>query len=172
MKNFLSSFIFVSSLTSCSSPSSPHEISDTRLEEINHFNEYVLDSIEEEPQRQGIKEIQKEGIITTEIWRMKTGHGGNVVTETIIFKNNEMISHSLRDPERGVTASRQFRDGKVIQLSEEKPDGTNLTFLNSSGQIEAQLFYGSNQECVLYDHGENPRFEKVSVCEEKYNYAP
>lgn len=168
MNHLLYVLILMSGL-GCSSSVSTHPHRST--EDLKSMDEIVLNSLDVEPLKQGTMKKVTEGPVTTEIWSWKEDHGSPFTkTETLIFKNGELISQSLHDPETGVTFSRQFRSGQVFQITRELKDGAELVFLEQ-GKISGRMFYGKNPECYLYTNGE-PRSEKMDVCETRFNTAP
>ncbi len=129
-------------------------------------------SLEEEPLRQGTMKKQVEGRITTEIWSWTEDHGSPLEkTETLLLKDGKLVSQTLKDPGSGVTLSRQFKDGQVVQISEENKDGAEIVYLEK-GLITGRVIYGKKPQCFLYADGKNPQSEKMEVCEKRFNTAP
>lgn len=156
----------------CSSSSAP-TLTPEKLEKIRERDELILNSLHSEPQKQGSKEIVTEDGITTEIWRSKTSHGDKFEnTETLIYKNGKLISHSFKDGHTGFVGSKQFHDGKVVQYTEETAGKATVVYFDAQENIAARLMYaGKDSECLVYD-GKIPRPEKFETCEEKFNTSP
>lgn len=164
MKNLLP-IIF---LLSCSSPSKQS----INTEELRAKDEVTLNSLDPEPLRQGTMKKETEGRITTEIWTWKKDHGSpNATVETLIYKDKELISQTIRNEDEDLNVSRQFRNGKAFQISEETKNGADVVYLED-GKITGRVIYGKNPQCILYTNGTDPRSEKMDVCEEKFNNAP
>ncbi len=172
MKNFLCVLILVSSLSGCSSSSST--LPAGKLESLKRQDDLVLNSLHDEPQRQGTKQTVTEAGITTEIWKQKAGHGSDKENvETVIYKNGKLISHSYSDGESGYVGSKQFQNEKVIQYSEEMNGKATVIYFDAEENIRARLRYdGKNSECLNYEKGKNPRPKDMDECEEMFNTSP
>lgn len=178
MKNILLLLI----LAACSAPTpkkeipaaTPGTVTGESLEELKAEDERILSSLHEEAQKQGTVVKKVENGITAEVWSWSEEHGSNQkITETLLYKKGKLISHTLMVPSEGFTASRQFVNDKVIQISEEWKNRARYVYLDANEKIKGRLHYrGKESECILYDEGKNPRYEKVDVCEAKFNTAP
>lgn len=173
MKNILLITLLVVS-SACSSPvkEDKRELTPERLKDLQAKDEVVLNNLEEEPLRQGTVKKETEGRMTTETWSWKDEHGSPFTkTETLIFKDGKLVSQSVSDPESGVTWSRQYRNGKVFQINEERKDGAESVYIEND-KISGRMIYGHKPECLIYDNGMNPRIENTDVCENRFNTAP
>lgn len=165
MKNI----IFFILILSCSAPKPT-----TDFAKLKADDDRIMESLHDEPLRMGKKEVQKEGIITTEIWRYSEEHGtpDNTV-ETLMYKNGKLISHTISDSASGQSFSRQFQDGKVIELTETKIGKTSSLYFDENEKLKARInIDGKTAECFKYTNGENPRSEKLETCEREFNTAP
>lgn len=174
MKNSLSLLLLIAALgcsTSHRTDRSP--VTGERLQELQKNDELLLESLEEGPRKQGSVTKTTEGPMTTEVWLWKEDHGSlEGQTETLLYKNDELISQTLKDPKSGITVSRQYRDGKIFQQSEEWKDRAWVVFFED-GRIKGRMFYGpQKKECILYPEGAGPHFEDMDECERIFNTAP
>ena len=183
MKNIISLLVIVSFCIGCTSPtSSPSQKAPTktqravngdRLTQVKKEDARLLSNLDEEPLRQGIVKKEVEHGITTEIWTSREDHGSpHVVTETLIHKNGKLISRTLKNPATHYTASMQYKDGKVIQLSEEEAGSVIVVFLENEKIVGRMSYENGDAECIMYDKGENPRYEALETCETRFNTAP
>lgn len=180
MKNILCVIILMSSFTGCSSsPKSipfveaPRPVTGNRLSQIQKEDEKILSNLDEEPSRQGTMKKEVELGITTEIWTSKAGHGSDdVITEILIHKNGKLISRTLKNPSTDYTASMQYQNGKVIQVSEEERGSAIVVFLENEKIVGRMSYDNGEAECIVYDKGTNPRYEDLESCETKFNTAP
>ncbi len=168
-------------LAACSAPTpqkevpvvAPGTVTGESLEELKAEDERILSGLHEEAQKQGKVQKKVENGITAEIWSWSEEHGSNQkITETLLYKKGKLISHSLMIPSEGFTGSRQFVNDKVIQVSEEWKNRARFVYLDEKEQIRGRIHYrGKESECIVYNAGV-PRYEKVDVCEAKFNTAP
>ncbi|MES2526734.1 MAG: hypothetical protein V4598_06590 [Bdellovibrionota bacterium] len=169
-------------LASCSGPTpkkeeiptvAPGTVTGESLEELKAEDERILSGLHEEAQKQGKVQKKVENGITAEIWSWSEEHGSNQkITETLLYKKGKLISHTLMIPSEGFTGSRQFVNDKVIQVSEEWKNRARFVYLDENEKIKGRIHYrGKESECIVYDAGV-PRYEKVEVCEAKFNTAP
>ena len=178
MKNIISIVIVAAFIVSCSSsqktPPKPHRpVTGDRLSQIQKEDEKILSNLDEEPLRQGKMKKEVEHGITTEIWTSKEGHGSsNVITEILIHKNGNLISRTLKNPSTHYMASMQYKNGKVIQVSEEEAGSAIVVFLENE-KIAGRMSYDNGEaECIIYENGLNPRYEELETCETRFNTAP
>ncbi len=152
----------------------PGMVTGESLEELKAEDERILSSLHEEAQKQGTVVKKVENGVTAEVWSWSEEHGSNQkITETLLYKKGKLVSHTLMVPSEGFSASRQLVNDKVIQISEEWKNRARYVYLDANEKIKGRLHYRGNQsECILYDEGKNPRYEKVDVCEAKFNTAP
>lgn len=143
-------------------------------EKLKAEDDRILEGLHDEPLRMGKKKVQKEGIITTEIWTYSEEHGSPDNTkETLMYKNDKLVSHTLSDSASGQSFSRQFQDGKVIEVSETKIGKTSTLYFDANEKLKARInIDGKTAECFKYTDGENPRPEKMEICEREFNTAP
>lgn len=180
MKNILSVILLVSSFTGCSStPKSvpfmkaSRPVNGDRLRQIQKEDEKIISNLDEEPARQGTMKKEVELGITTEIWTSKAGHGSDdVLTEILIHKNGKLISRTLKNPATHYTASMQYQNGKVIQVSEEEKGSAIVVFLENEKIVGRMSYDNGEAECIVYDNGTNPRYEDLESCETRFNTAP
>ncbi len=165
MKNF----IFFILLLSCSTPSPAPD-----MEKLKADDDRILESLHDEPLKMGRKEVQKDGIITTEIWKYSEEHGSpDNTVETLMYKNGKLVSHTISDSASGQSFSRQFHEGKVIELTETKIGKTTSLYFDENEKLKARInIDGKSSECFKYTNGENPRLEKIETCEREFNTAP
>lgn len=182
MKNIFYVFILVSSLTGCSSSSyskprkftpANRPVTGDRLSQIQKEDEKIMNSLDEEPIRQGTMKKEVEHGITTEIWTSKAEHGStDFITEILIHKNGKLISRTLKNPATQYTASMQYQNGKVIQVSEEENGSAIVVFLENE-KLAGRMSYDNGEgECIIYDKGVNPRYDSLETCETRFNTAP
>lgn len=182
MKNIFYVFILVSSLLGCSSSSnskpskyspSKRPVTGDRLTQIQKEDEKIMNTLDEEPIRQGTMKKEVEHGITTEIWTSKEEHGSsNIITEILIHKDGKLISRTLKNPAAQYTASMQYKNGKVIQVSEEEGGSAIVVFLENEKLAGRMSYDNGEAECIVYDKGENPRYEELETCESRFNTAP
>jgi hypothetical protein len=165
----------MSSLFGCSSSSpSPKKnyVTDDKLKDLQEEDALLLEGIHEEPMEQGTKSVQTEDGITTEIWTWQEEHGSPFTqSETLIYKNGQLISHTYADPATEFSASRQFHEGKVVQYTEEHKGEALVIYFDPEERIRGRVNY-KNKECILYDEGKDPYFESFEKCDEMFNTAP
>lgn len=156
-------------IISCSVPQTAPD-----LAKIKADDDRILEGLHDEPLRMGKKEVQKDGIITTEIWRYSEEHGSSDNTvETLMYKNGKLVSHTIYDSVSGQSFSRQFQDGKVVELTETKVGKSSSLYFDQNEKLKARInIDGKTSECFKYTDGENPRLEKVETCEREFNTAP
>lgn len=178
MKNIISIFVVMGFLISCSTPKKAparpqRPVTGDRLSQILKEDEKILNSLDEEPGRQGTMKKEVENGITTEIWTSKEEHGStNVITEILIHKNGKLISRTLKNPATHYMASMQYHNGQVIQVSEEEEGSAIVVFLENE-KIAGRMSYDNGEaECIIYDKGEKPRYEELETCELRFNTAP
>jgi len=178
MKKIILILAVLGSLMSCASPEkgprkSVRPVTGDRLAQIQKEDEKILENLGEEPIREGTMKKEVEHGITTEIWTSREEHGSpNVITETLIHKNGKLISRTLKNPAANYTASMQYNNGKVIQVSEEESGSAIVVFLENE-KIAGRMSYDNGEaECILYENGLNPRYEELEVCETRFNTAP
>jgi hypothetical protein len=170
-------------LLACSAPApkievpiapTPGMVIGEALEEIKAEDERILSSLHEEAQKQGTVERKTENGVTAEIWSWSEEHGSKQkITETLLYKRGKLISHSLMIPSEGYTASRQFVNDKVYQVSEEWGNRARIVYFDPNEKIIGRIHYrGKKSECILYNEGASPRYEKVEICEAKFNTSP
>ncbi len=161
--------IFLLIIISCSVPQTAPD-----LVQIKADDDRILEGLHDEPLRMGKKKVHKEGMITTEIWRYSEEHGSpDNTVETLMYKNDKLISHTISDSASGQSFSRQFQDGKVIELTETKIGKTSSLYFDENEKLKARInIDGKTAECFKYTNGENPRLEKIETCEREFNTAP
>lgn len=161
--------IFLILLISCTAPEPAPDLGKLKADD-----DRILEGLHDEPLKMGRKKVQKEGIITTEIWDYSEEHGapGSTV-ETLMYKNGKLISHSIIAAGAGQSLSRQFKDGKVIELTETRIGKTTTWYFDDNEKLKGRINYDNNSsECFRYTNGENPRSEKIENCERQFNTAP
>jgi hypothetical protein len=142
------------------------------LKDLRAEDEKVLASLHEEPARMGTKVVRKENGITTEIWTYSESHDGKPTTiETLIYKNDQLVSDTMKDVPSDVSFSRQFKNGKVIEATEVKGKRATSYYFTDDEKIKGSLHHATS-ECVLYENGEKPHFEEFAKCEKQFNTAP
>lgn len=167
MKNFPFLILSCTFLLACSAPSPDSEAIDLQAEE-----ERVLDSLHEEPMRNGTKEVLKENGVTTEIWSYQEEHGSpHKIVETLIYKNGKLVSHTISDSAKKFAFSRQYQDGKVIELSEVQGDRYSTWYLKDEKPAGRTLIQGKKSECAVYENG-RPVAKEMAECEKRFNTAP
>ncbi len=170
-------------LFACSAPapktdapvnSTPGLVTGEALEQIKAEDERILSSLHEEAQKQGTVQKKVENGVTAEIWSWSEEHGSNQkITETLLYKKGKLISQTLMIPSEGYTASRQFVNDKVYQLSEEWANRARYVYFDPNEKIIGRIHYrGKQSECFLYNEGTSPRYEKIEICEARFNTAP
>ncbi|MFL5783647.1 MAG: hypothetical protein ACJ76H_03485 [Bacteriovoracaceae bacterium] len=172
MKYFPLVFIFVSGLSGCSSSSPQKNLSQEKLKALQEEDNRIIETIHEEPLRQGRKTTQTENGITSEIWKWKEDHGSPFEqTEELLYKNGELISRTFSDPQSAYKGSIQYKDGKVIQLTEEKKNQVTVIIFDELERLKGRMNY-PGKECLLYHEGANPHGEDFAKCEAMFNTAP
>lgn len=179
MKKLISLLVVFGFIISCSAPQKKaparpkRPVTGDRLSQIQKEDEKILSNLDEEPQRQGTMKKEIEHGITTEIWTSKEEHGSkNLITEILIHKDGKLISRTLKNPASHYTASMQYKNGKVIQVSEEDEGSAIVVFLENE-KIAGRMSYDNGEaECIIYENGMNPRYEELEACEIRFNTAP
>lgn len=168
MKTF-PALLLLSTLISCSAPA---PVKTERPSDIKTEEARVLESMHEEPMRNGTKEVQKENGIVTEIWTYQEEHGSpHKIIETLMHKNGELVSHTITDPANKFAFSRQYQKGKVIELSEVRGDRYATWYFKDEKPIGRFLTEGGKSECHVYEKAE-VRLMNVSECEKRFNTSP
>lgn len=164
MKNILFLVLIISCSAQKTQSAEKLEVQDRKL----------LEALHEEPMRMGTKKVIKEGMMTTEIWTYSDQHGsrGGVV-ETLLYKNGELVSHTISDSSDDHTFSRQFRNKKVIEATILKDGSSKTYYFDEDEKIRARISQdGEESECYVYEKGNNPQLADVERCERDFNTAP
>lgn len=168
MKTF-PSLLLLSLFVSCSAPS---PVATVKPSELKAEEERILEALNEEPMRNGTKEVQKENGIETEIWTYQEEHGSpHKIVETIMHKNGELVSHTITDSANKFALSRQYQKGKVIELSEVRRDRYVTWYFKDEKPQGRFLTEGSKSECHVYENG-NAVSKAVAECEKRFNTSP
>ena len=134
----------------------------------------ILEGLHDEPMRMGTKKVQKEGVITTEVWTYSEEHGSpDSTVETLMYKNGKLVSHALSDSASKHSFSRQYKDGKLIEATETQGEKSTSWFFDADEKLKGRVSSdGKTARCFLYTNGKNPRSEKLESCEREFNTAP
>ncbi len=154
---------------SCSAPRTSYD-----PEKLKAEDDMIMESLHDGPMRMGTKKVQKEGMITTEIWTYREDHGSPESTvETLMYKNGKLVSHTISNSASAHSFSRQFKDGKVIEATETRIGKTSTWYFDENEKLKARInLDGKTSECFRYTNGENPRPGKIENCEREFNTAP